>query len=197
MLGISIANRGLVFFSVRFHDLVLVLRRVTISVFKILYWAALFSEVAIRAPFQKTWKAATKIDRRVSRTDVVLLGSLWIPMIILPLIYSVTNWLDFANYHLPEWMGWFGVFLLACALFVFTRAHLDLKSNWSPTLEIFEGHTLVTNGIYGYIRHPMYASQWLWGMAQILLLQNWLAGLPLISYFSSPFTSYACKQKKR
>jgi len=139
--------------------------------------------VAIRTPFQKTWKATAKTDRRVSRTDVILLGLLWVPMIILPLIYSVTNWLDFANYRLPVWMGWFGVFLLACALLVFTRAHVDLKSNWSPTLEIFEGHTLVTNGIYSYIRHPMYISQWLWSMVQILLLQNWLA-VPLnLIYF--------------
>ena len=53
---------------------------------------------------------------------------------------------------------------------------MDLKSNWSPTLEIFEGHVLVTGGIYGTIRHPMYASQWLWVAAQILLMQNWIAG---------------------
>ena len=73
-------------------------------------------------------------------------------------------------------MGWFGVFLLACALLIFARAHKDLKTYWSPTLQIFEGHNLVTNGIYGYIRHPMYTSQWLVAFAQILLLQNWLAG---------------------
>ncbi|MCL6613199.1 MAG: hypothetical protein K6U03_01040 [Firmicutes bacterium] len=35
---------------------------------------------------------------------------------------------------------------------------------------------LVTQGIYGTIRHPMYASQLLWGIAQALLLQNWIAG---------------------
>jgi protein-S-isoprenylcysteine O-methyltransferase Ste14 len=35
---------------------------------------------------------------------------------------------------------------------------------------------LITNGIYGVIRHPMYASQWLWVIAQPLLLQNWIAG---------------------
>jgi protein-S-isoprenylcysteine O-methyltransferase Ste14 len=34
----------------------------------------------------------------------------------------------------------------------------------------------VTRGIYGLVRHPMYASQWLWVLAQPLLLQNWIAG---------------------
>jgi len=106
--------------------------------------------------------------------------------LLFPLIYSVTNWLDFADYILPAWMGWTGVVILLGAVFVFARAHLDLKSNWSPTLEIFEGQALVTRGIYGTIRHPMYASQWLWVAAQILLLQNWIAG-PIGSIVFIPF----------
>lgn len=108
--------------------------RITISVLKIIYWAGLSIEVVIRFPFEKARKAAGKTKQRVSRTEKVLLGMLSIAGIILPLIYSVTIWLDFADYRLPAWMGWPGVFLLACALFIFTRAHLDLKSNWSPTL---------------------------------------------------------------
>lgn len=144
-------------------------------VFKIVYWIGMAAEIAIRVPWQKNRKAA-KTDQRVSQTERILLGLLWVVMFIFPLIYSVTNWLDFANYTLPLWMGCLGVVLMGCALFVFTRAHKDLKSNWSPSLEIFESHTLVTNGIYKYIRHPMYASQWIWGIAQILLLWNWMAG---------------------
>src|SRR5688572_23741139 len=146
------------------------------SLFKILYWVGIIVEMAIRAPLRKTWKAAPKTDRRVSSTEKVLLGLFSVTSVFLPLIYSVTNWLDFANYSLPTWLGWLGVFLLACALLIFARAHLDLKSNWSPTLEIRQDHSLVTNGIYRYIRHPMYASQWVWVIAQSLLLQNWLAG---------------------
>jgi protein-S-isoprenylcysteine O-methyltransferase Ste14 len=146
------------------------------TAFKIVYWVGIFIEMAIRAPLQKAWKAAAKTDQRVSQTERALLGILFLVMFFIPLIYSVTNWLDFADYQLPIWMGWLGVFLLTCALFIFVRAHIDLKANWSPTLEIRQDHTLVTNGIYRFIRHPMYASQWLWVIAQILLLQNWLAG---------------------
>lgn len=145
-------------------------------IFKLVYWIGLVVETALRAPLQKAMRAAPRTDRRASLTEKVLLNSLMVSMLILPLVYSVTPWLDFANYSLPAWMGWLGVLLMTCALLVFARAHADLKSNWSPTLEIFAGHTLTTNGIYGYIRHPMYASQWLWVIAQILLLQNWLAG---------------------
>ena len=146
------------------------------DIFIWIYWLALVAEIIIRAPLQKQWKSAQKVEQHVSSVERILLGVLWIVMFVLPLIYSVTNWLDFANYSLPLWLGWLGVGLMVCALLVFTRAHMDLKTNWSPSLEIFDGHTLIQNGIYRYIRHPMYASQWLWVIAQILLIQNWLAG---------------------
>ena len=93
-------------------------------------------------------------------------------------------------------MGWAGVVILAGALFVFIRAHRDLKANWSPSLEIFQGHSLVTGGIYAIIRHPMYASQWLWVIAQILLLQNWLAG-PLNLVFFIPFYTLRVRAEEK
>jgi protein-S-isoprenylcysteine O-methyltransferase Ste14 len=146
------------------------------GVFTIIYWVGVIAEIVIRAPFQKSRQDAAKSEQRVSSTEKTLLSLLLVGMFVFPLIYSVTNWLDFADYQLPPWLGWVGVVLLACALIIFARAHLDLKSNWSPSLEIYADHTLITNGIYGYIRHPMYASQWFWVIAQILLLQNWIAG---------------------
>jgi protein-S-isoprenylcysteine O-methyltransferase Ste14 len=152
---------------------------------KVLYWVGLAAEVVIRAPFQKARQTAAKTAQRATRTETVLLGLLTVSA-ILPLIYSVTPWLDALNYHLPIWIGRLGILLLVCAVFIFARAHQDLKSNWSPTLEVYAGHTLVTNGIYRYIRHPMYASQWVWSIAQLLLLQNWLAG-PIALIVFIPF----------
>jgi protein-S-isoprenylcysteine O-methyltransferase Ste14 len=156
------------------------------SIFEIMYWLAIVLEIVIRYPYRKTWKEGFKTDQRASRLETTLLGLLTVFMFFLPIIFSATNWLDFANYSLPAWMGWLGCLLMIGALFVFWRAHTDLKSNWSPTLEIRQDHTLVTSGIYAYIRHPMYASQWLWVFAQIMLLQNWLAG-PLNLLFFIPF----------
>ncbi len=98
-------------------------------VFKLVYWLGVIIQVVVRAPFQKTAKEGVKIDRRVSRTENILLGLLTLVAGVLPLIYTVTHWLDFANYRLPAWIGWSGVFVLAFSLFIFWRAHLDLKSN--------------------------------------------------------------------
>lgn len=146
------------------------------NIFEISYWSALVVEMVIRAPINKERKKEKMTEQRVSSQEKNLLILLLTGMFIVPLIYSASNWLDFANYSLPTWAGWLGVVLIILALIVFWRAHADLKTNWSPSLEIREKHELITHGIYGYIRHPMYASQWLWVIAQPLLLQNWLAG---------------------
>jgi protein-S-isoprenylcysteine O-methyltransferase Ste14 len=67
-----------------------------------------------------------------------------------------------------------GVVTLAAALWLFRRSHADLGRNWSISLEIRERHALVTTGVYRRIRHPMYSSFFLLGVAQALLLPNWL-----------------------
>jgi protein-S-isoprenylcysteine O-methyltransferase Ste14 len=144
-------------------------------IFKIMFWIVIIAQIVIRAPLQKVWKAKPKTERRFTATEGILLNLLLVNLIV-SLIYTFTNWLSSADYSLPVWAGWMGVGLAAAALWVFARSHADLKSNWSPTLEIMEGQHLITSGIYGYIRHPMYASQFLLCFAQILLLQNWIAG---------------------
>jgi protein-S-isoprenylcysteine O-methyltransferase Ste14 len=68
-------------------------------------------------------------------------------------------------------------------VYIFGLAHADLKANWSPSLEIRADHTLMTGGIYAVIRHPMYASELVWALAQMLLLQNWLAGTLHLVFF--------------
>ncbi len=146
------------------------------AIFKLVFWAAIIAEMVIRAPISRQQRKEAKSEQRVSAQEKTILGFLFVGMFLLPLIYSTTNWLNFANYSLPNWAGWLGVVLMGFALLIFWRSHKDLGLNWSPSLEIRKEHTLITNGIFGYIRHPMYASQWVWVIAQPLLLQNWLAG---------------------
>lgn len=146
------------------------------DIFTAIYFVAIVIEMIIRAPLNRKRKQEKMSERRVTSQERILLALLFAGMFFVPIIYAATDWLDFANYTLPAWAGWLGVLLLAGAIVVFWRAHADLGLNWSPTLEIREKHELITRGIYGVIRHPMYASQWLWVLAQPLLLQNWIAG---------------------
>lgn len=153
------------------------------DIFTVIYFVAIVIEIIIRIPLNRKRKQEKMSEQRVTQQERTLLGLLSLGMFFIPIVYGATNWLDFANYTLPTWAGWLGVFLIAGALFVFWRAHADLGLNWSPSLEIREKHELITRGIYGVIRHPMYASQWLWVVAQPLLLQNWIAGFANLLVF--------------
>jgi protein-S-isoprenylcysteine O-methyltransferase Ste14 len=146
------------------------------DIFTAIYFAALVIQMIIRAPLNRKRRQEKMSERRVSGQEIFILLLLLLGGFIMPIIYATTNWLDFADYNVPTWASWLGVLLLAAGLFIFWRAHADLGLNWSPSLEIREKHELITHGIYGIIRHPMYASQWLVAIAQPLLLHNWIAG---------------------
>jgi len=107
---------------------------------------------------------------------VGILASLWGVAILTPLIPMYSTWLDFARYNPPDFLSWLGVPTFIIAIWLLWRSHADLARNWSVTTEIKEGHKLVTGGVFRYIRHPMYLAHFLWGIAQLLLIENWIAG---------------------
>jgi protein-S-isoprenylcysteine O-methyltransferase Ste14 len=160
-------------------------------ILKILFMIGVVSSFVIRFPHQRENKqntivrdcASHTLRERKTNQEKILLLLVFVGMIILPLIYVLSPWLNFANYSLPVWANWLGIAAFAIALWLFWRSHHDLGKNWSPTLEVREGHTLINNGVYQTIRHPMYTSIWLWCVAQALLLPNWLAGFAgLVSF---------------
>src|SRR5947209_19624242 len=132
--------------------------------------------VAIRGVFKQRVKSNEMVVRRVDGLEKALMLILIPGALLLPVVYLFTPCLAFADYHLPAFAPWCGAVLMIAALWLFWRSHFELGENWSQTLELRKGHQLIKRGVYRSIRHPMYASIWLWDLAQGLLLQNWLAG---------------------
>ena len=145
------------------------------SIFKIVYFIEFLIAVVIRKIFTARHRKMDFAVDRKSTGDIVSLTLDGIGMTI-PIIYVFTIWLDFANYNSPDWVAWIGSGLFAFTIWILYRSHADLGKNWTPILAIQKEHALVINGIYRYIRHPMYASHLLWAVAQILILHNWIAG---------------------
>lgn len=95
---------------------------------------------------------------------------------VLPIFYTTTNAFAFAEISRPLWMGILGIVIFIFALWLLWRAHHDLGKNWSSTVQIKSEQALVTQGIYHFLRHPIYTAHILWGLAQAFMLPNWLAG---------------------
>jgi protein-S-isoprenylcysteine O-methyltransferase Ste14 len=151
---------------------------------KVLFIVGFLSAWAIRTPYQKQNKQNKSVVVRRVLQEQFLFVLIYIGMVILPFIYVFSPWLSSADYRPSSWAGYLGVILFAIALWLLWRSHHDLGKNWSPTLEIREGHFLISGGVYQKIRHPMYTAFWLWSAAQALLLPNWVAGLGGIVAFA-------------
>ncbi len=152
------------------------------NIFEIFYIIGFITGSVIRALGTRQHKRNTVTDDHETTLGKLLLFPPVLGMFAIPLLYVLTPWLDFAGYQLPTWAGWAGGGVFAVALWLLWRSHIDLGRNWLPMLQIREGHSLVTQGVFHSIRHPMYAAHGLWGIAQALLLQNWIAGLAMLAF---------------
>ena len=72
----------------------------------------------------------------------------------------------------------------------------EINKNWTFSLDIKNKHTLIEDGIYKHIRHPMYAAHLLWGIAQVLLVPNWIAGFASLVVFI-PFYFLRVRREER
>jgi protein-S-isoprenylcysteine O-methyltransferase Ste14 len=147
------------------------------TVLRVIYLLGFIVSSLIRAPYARHPHRERIAQNRVTALDKLLIFLASMGTVLVPLLFLITPWLDFADYQLPLWAGWLGALILAGSLWLFWRSHAELGQNWFLSLQTREGHVLVTEGVFRHIRHPMYASMWLWGIAQALVLQNWIAGL--------------------
>ena len=97
-------------------------------------------------------------------------------LFLIPAAYVLTGFPASLDRPFIPAIAWLGLLPLCAALWLFRRSHVDLGRNWSVTLKVREQHVLVKTGVYRLVRHPMYSSFFLLGLAQMLLLPNWLAG---------------------
>lgn len=146
---------------------------------EIIYLIEYIAITVVRSIHTSPYRRLTVAQDRKSTLDVAMLGLAGIAM-ILPLVYLFSSWLSFADYALPEWLGWIGAVLFAGGIWMLWRSHADLGRNWTPTLGLREDHQLVTDGIFKRIRHPMYSAHLLWAVANVLMLPNWLAGFAFL-----------------
>jgi len=148
---------------------------VNLWVAKVIILLASIAMVAIRAPHGKRSHGIPVVRSRKGKLEIVLLTIAWLAF-FLPLIWIATPVLASADYTLRPVPLLTGVVCLTLGLRLFQLSHADLGANWSITLDVREKHTLVTQGVYRRVRHPMYTALLLYSVGQALVLPNYVAG---------------------
>ena len=149
------------------------------SLFKIVYFVELVLITTVRSMGTAKFRRATVQEDRSSALDTGLLALNGVGMLV-PILYVFSSWFDFADYSLPAWLSWIGAALFAAAAVLLWGTHQAMGRNWTPTLGLREEHQLITDGVFRYIRHPMYAAHILWALATPLILTNWIAGFSML-----------------
>jgi protein-S-isoprenylcysteine O-methyltransferase Ste14 len=148
----------------------------TKSIAAIIWFAGLIGWYVIRHPFERKARKMGVTKSLLDWREWVLLASAFTGLFFFPAAYALTGFpASFDRTFVPA-IAWLGLVPLCAALWLFRRSHVDLGRNWSVTLKVREQHALVKTGVYRLVRHPMYSSFFLLGVAQMLLLPNWLAG---------------------
>jgi protein-S-isoprenylcysteine O-methyltransferase Ste14 len=150
----------------------------------VVFLTGFIAYLTIRHTFGRRTRKNQNVVTRVDAREKALIFLVVFGGLLVPILYLFTPLLAFADYHLPVVAPWCGLAVMLAALWLFWRSHADLGQNWSVTLALRKEHQLISHGVYRFIRHPMYASIWLWGVAQALMLQNWVAGLSALVTFA-------------
>ncbi len=153
------------------------------AVFIAIYVLGVLVGSTIRWYYTRAYRKHIREEGKRPKVDTRLVYLPFLGMVGLPTVYILTSLLSVADYTLPLWAGWAGTAMYAGAFVLLWRSHADLDRAFSPITEITPGQQLVTEGVYRFIRHPMYAAHLLWALAQPLLLWNWVAGFSMLITF--------------
>jgi protein-S-isoprenylcysteine O-methyltransferase Ste14 len=149
----------------------------TKTVAALIWFAGLVGWYIIRRPFERKARKMGVSKSLLDWREWVLLASASFGLFLIPAAYVLTGFPTSLDRAFNPVIAWLGLLPLGGALWLFRRSHVDLGRNWSVTLKVREHHVLVKTGVYRLVRHPMYSSFFLLGLAQLLLLPNWLAGV--------------------
>jgi protein-S-isoprenylcysteine O-methyltransferase Ste14 len=151
------------------------------NIFRILAALILFTSIGISSYYRRKADkdSGEKISRKVDGTAMmtfIKIGGLilWLS----PLVYLINpNWMVWSKVGLPESIRWLGVGIgILCVLGIYWLFK-SIGSGISPTTATRKEHKLATNGIYRYVRHPLYPIGSSMFISFGMMADNWFIAL--------------------
>ena len=136
------------------------------------------------------WKAqrssGDEIDRRQEGGFIMVAlriggGLIWLAILAYMIYPAAITW---ASLPLPTWLRWFGVVVAITAVFLLFWMFRSLGMNITDTVVTRRDHTLITDGPYRWIRHPLYTFGSLFFISLSLVTGIWLIPLLAIPTFA-------------
>jgi len=157
------------------------------NIFRILAAVILFTGMGISIYYRRKAdrdtgeKISRKADGNVMMTFIRIGGLiLWLS----PFVYLVNPaWMAWSKVGLPDSIRWAGVAIgILCVLGIYWLFS-SIGSGITPTSATRKEHKLVTNGIYRYVRHPLYTIGSAMFVAFGMMADSWfIAALGILTF---------------
>lgn len=157
------------------------------NVFRTFTAVILFTAIGISSYFRRKAdresgeKISRSVDGRVLMTLIRIGGLvLWLS----PLIYLLDPaWMTWSKIGLAEWVRWLGVGIGILCVGLIYWLFRSIGSGITPTSATRKQHTLITNGPYRWVRHPLYTVGSSMFLALGLMADSWfIAGLGVLTF---------------
>jgi protein-S-isoprenylcysteine O-methyltransferase Ste14 len=151
--------------------------------FRIIVIAMMLSAFLVSAYHRRKAQQASgdEIDRRQEGEFIMIAlriggGMIWL-MILAYMVYPPA--IAWATLPLPSWLRWLGVFGGFASVILLIWMFRSLGMNITDTVVTRQEHTLITQGPYRWIRHPLYTFGALLFLSLSLVTEIWL--IPLLA----------------
>jgi protein-S-isoprenylcysteine O-methyltransferase Ste14 len=143
-------------------------------------WAAWFAYWLIAARGAKPMRWREPLRGQWLHGALAMLGTV---VLLVPRATPVA----LAQPFLPPspFIAWLGIAVTALRLGVAIAARIRLGGNWSAAVEIKENHALIREGLYRYVRHPIYSGLLLALLGSAITLDRWRALLAFVLVFAA------------
>ena len=147
------------------------------TIFRILAALILFTGTGISIYFRRKADrdAGEKLSRNADGTPMMMVIRLFgLVLWLSPIVYLINPlWMTWAKIGLPEWARWFGAALGTLCVFGIYWLFTSIGSGITPVSTTRKEHKLATNGIYHWIRHPLYTIGSSFIVSFGLIADNW------------------------
>lgn len=125
-----------------------------------------------------------RLDFKRQKRSIVATGTMIAFFVVyyLVILFKLGQ-LTIDNGPLRRGLAVLGALMVAVGAGVNILGRFQLKSNWSNHIKIYEDQSLVTTGVYGIVRHPLYASLMLMLLGGSLIYLNYLSALLTLGVF--------------
>lgn len=152
-------------------------------IFRIIVIALIVTSLTVSIYYRRKAQQSSgdQIDRRHEGDFIMIAlriggGLTWLTIFAYMVYPPAVAW---ATLPLPEWPRWLGVFGGFAAVILLIWMFWSLGTNITDTVVTRQEHTLVTDGPYHWIRHPLYSFGGLLFFSLSLVTSIWL--IPLLA----------------